>query len=1330
MQFRLVSRLAVAGLLLTVAVLLGTAPALARVTARVSLAHDGSEPNADCQYPAVSGDGKRVAFRSAASNLVPGDTNAATDIFLFDSETGLLERVSLSDSEGQANGGSWRCALDYHGNRIAFDSDATNLTPVYPAALPNVYLRDRISSTTTLVSVGLAGLPANGVSLIPSIDLRGTRVAFDSDATNLVEGDTNGRLDIFVRDLSAGTTARVSVNTAGEQANGHSSYPALSPDGRFVVFHSEATNLVPDDTNGVTDVFVHDLVTGETTCVSRATDGTLGNAASQYPSVSFDGRYIAFQSDADNLVAGDTNTGTDIFMHDRLTGATWRVSVASDGAQATGSCFRPAISADGWYVAFEATGDVMLPGDTNSVDDAYVHDRSTRETTTRASIASNGAQADLDSLRPAVSADGQVVAFHSAARNLVPGDTNGFYDIYVSAVEWDQASDPEASPGLSVDSIAVVPDTLSEAGSVTVFAQVTGASRVWTELLGLSRSLPAIPMTNTGGGWQAAINGDVMAWAYGDRLTAKVVAEGASAEQAWKAATIWVERGEEPGEDPIPPEEDPLAPDTVLVGLSHSWGLLRGEARILGQDPLRAQLDMETWWVWPWGASGNLKVWPQVVMIGADAWPAEDGSLEAWLASVSRFSPVAGPRYETVFHNVGDYTAFYAYQDVYSTLLPLGDYLFQAVAAATGLPTDLATPENVLFLYAEITQAQPFVDALQRFDPAPTNAWEWAVAVEGAALDLSELLTNDIQRADLRFVLETSFRTITKNPKFALEDYTVVRVVGQAIAAFNILTLLGDQCVWALTSALHWGQGAPCIVFVADRASPLGGVALRQASSTPRLALPGDLEIAFDVTGIPGDRIYDFVLTNHGATPIWEFRLELDPALSSAPTIEAPVGWEGELLWSPWEHAVRWHTQGPTGWAAGDYGQAVIGEDASLSGFRVRIPSGFPAAVFTVTNANLEMCGGALAMEPGLTVAPPAFTPGDGESAFLEYYLERSAEATLGVWAADECVRTLVPSAPTEAGSYSQMWDGRGDTGFLSSPGEYEVRLTLTYADQSSVTLNQSVTVLQGSVYAPQADFAGDITSGLPPLSVTFSDLSSNAPTSWSWDFGDGGASSEENPSHTYTAVGSYTVSLTVENIAGADTETKPGYIHVVFTDAGDGNWAITYILACVNAGIVQGYPGGLYLPDLPVSRDQMAVFISRALAGGDSSVPSGPETATFSDVLTDHWAFKYVEYAVDNGVVEGYLDGSYRPTETVTRDQMAVFIARAVVGGDAYVPTGPETAFFPDVPTDHWAFGYVEYIRGEGVTNGYPDGTYRPEEAVTRDQMAVYVQRAFALPI
>jgi PKD repeat protein len=263
----------------------------------------------------------------------------------------------------------------------------------------------------------------------------------------------------------------------------------------------------------------------------------------------------------------------------------------------------------------------------------------------------------------------------------------------------------------------------------------------------------------------------------------------------------------------------------------------------------------------------------------------------------------------------------------------------------------------------------------------------------------------------------------------------------------------------------------------------------------------------------------------------------------------------------------------------------------------------------------------------------------------------------------------------------------------------------------------------------PTADFSTDVTAGPRPLAVTFTDQSSNSPASWTWDFGDSGTAATQNPTHDYAALGSYTVSLTAANSYGSDTETKTGYISVsTFQDVLPNHWAWSQVEACVAAGIVGGY-GSNYRPGLTVTRDAMAVFISRGLAGDDAHVPTGPPTATFDDVPTDHWAFRYVEYAVDEGVVGGF--GSlYRPTLTVTREAMAVFVARAMCGGDASVPTGPPTAFFTDVPTDHWAFRYVEYCHDQGVVGGYGDGTYRPLLAVTRDAMAVYIQRAFSLPM
>jgi hypothetical protein len=177
-----------------------------------------------------------------------------------------------------------------------------------------------------------------------------------------------------------------------------------------------------------------------------------------------------------------------------------------------------------------------------------------------------------------------------------------------------------------------------------------------------------------------------------------------------------------------------------------------------------------------------------------------------------------------------------------------------------------------------------------------------------------------------------------------------------------------------------------------------------------------------------------------------------------------------------------------------------------------------------------------------------------------------------------------------------------------------------------------------------------------------------------------------------------------------------------------DPHWAYYDVMACVAAQIVGGYPDGTYRPTGVVARDQMAVFISRSLAGGDEGVPEFEGTPTFPDVPTTHWAVDYVEYAVASEVVGGYEDGTYGPSREVNRGQMAVFVARAMAGGDGNVPEYTGSPTFPDVASDFWAFRYVEYIREAGVTQGFGDGLYHPEYSVTRDQMAVYVSRAFGL--
>lgn len=292
--------------------------------------------------------------------------------------------------------------------------------------------------TIELLSVATDGTQGNGNSSnfgpSESISNDGRFVAFLSYASNLVPGDTNGQGDVFVRDRQTNQTTRISVSSGGMQGNGASFAPSISADGRYVVFMSWASNLVPEDTNGRQDVFLHDRQTAQTTRVSVASDGSQGNDHSQYPSINFDGRYVVFNSSASNLISGDTNNTVDIFVYDRITGETARVSIASDGSQANGGSYGPRISDDGRYVAFSSHAANLVSGDTNGHGDIFVHDRDTNQTS-RVSVASDGTPGNNTSRWPSINANGIFVAFDSFATNLVPGDTNGVWDVFVAARE-------------------------------------------------------------------------------------------------------------------------------------------------------------------------------------------------------------------------------------------------------------------------------------------------------------------------------------------------------------------------------------------------------------------------------------------------------------------------------------------------------------------------------------------------------------------------------------------------------------------------------------------------------------------------------------------------------------------------------------------------------------------------------------------------------------------------------------------------------------------------------------------------------------------------------
>jgi len=271
--------------------------------------------------PSVTADGSLVAFTAGADDLVLTDANETNDVFVRSPNGGPAELISVISFGGQAghsaNGPSAGPAISADGCIVAFYSDASNLVPSDTNDFRDVFVRDRCNNTTERVSVSTSGEQANrpsqaaGFSVAVSAD--GQFVAFSSDATNLDEGDDNNRTDIFVRDRAAGTTTRVSKNAAGENANGPSQFASISGDGRFVVFQSAASNLVDDDTNGKTDIFVVDRTDGSIRRASLTTGGEQADGDSNAPQISADGGTVVFQSDATNLVPDDTNGVTDCF---------------------------------------------------------------------------------------------------------------------------------------------------------------------------------------------------------------------------------------------------------------------------------------------------------------------------------------------------------------------------------------------------------------------------------------------------------------------------------------------------------------------------------------------------------------------------------------------------------------------------------------------------------------------------------------------------------------------------------------------------------------------------------------------------------------------------------------------------------------------------------------------------------------------------------------------------------------------------------------------------------------------------------------------------------
>lgn len=405
----------------------------------VSRTPAGFDANEASSAPALSRDGRFVTFVSRASNLVPDDTNSLADVFLRDRQDGSVTRVSQTPEGRHADGVSSLPSISGDGHWVAFATVARSLVPGDTANFKDIVLWQRESGALQWVSRP-EEIENAGNSDFPSVDFGGQRVVFQSNG-RLVAGDTNGVLDVYLFDRTSGKLEVVSRTRTGEPAEGPSSGPVISSNGRWVAFLSSSSQLVDGDTNQVADAFVRDLSTGVTELVSRSSAGDLADQVVTRVRISGDGRYVAFQTAARNLEPLPAGSGVQVYLRDRQEGRTWRVSKSAEAVALTGTTTLEGISEDGRWVIFRSSSSQLPPGAGSVVQRVFGYDR-LADDVVALSFNDSGQPAmavpeflgvsDVGVSEAAISGDGALIAQTTLGWNLAPGDGNAMPDVFVA----------------------------------------------------------------------------------------------------------------------------------------------------------------------------------------------------------------------------------------------------------------------------------------------------------------------------------------------------------------------------------------------------------------------------------------------------------------------------------------------------------------------------------------------------------------------------------------------------------------------------------------------------------------------------------------------------------------------------------------------------------------------------------------------------------------------------------------------------------------------------------------------------------------------------------